>query len=38
MELYCSLILGFGILFTGEAGDWEARTPVCVESSLGYRY
>ena len=36
MELYCNLILGFGITCTGEEGDEEARTPVLVESMLGY--
>ena len=36
MELYCSLILGFGITCTGYVGDWEARASARVESSLGY--
>ena len=36
MELYCSLILGFGITCTGYVGDWEARASARVESTLGY--
>ena len=36
MELYCSLILSFGIAWTGEVGDREVRTPVLAESPLGY--
>ena len=36
MELYCSLILGFGITCTGYVGDWEARASAFVESTLGY--
>ena len=36
MELYSSLILGFGTARTGEVGDEEARTPVFVESLVGY--
>ena len=36
MELYSSLILGFGTACTGEVGDGEGWTPVCPESLLGY--
>ena len=36
MELYCNLILGFGITCTGYVGDWEARASAFVESTLGY--
>ena len=36
MELYCSLILSTGGTCTGEVGDEETRTPVLVESLLGY--
>ena len=36
MELYCNLILGFGVLCTGEVGDFEARASAFVESTLGY--
>ena len=36
MELYCSLILGLGILCTGYVGDYETRASALVESSLGY--
>ena len=36
MELYCSLILSTGDTCTGYVGDEEARTPVLVESLLGY--
>ena len=36
MELYCSLTLGLGTTCTGQVGDYEAWTPVCVESPLGY--
>ena len=36
MELYCSLILGFGNLCTGYVGDWEALAPAKAESMLGY--
>ena len=36
MELYCNLILGFGITCTGYVGDWEAEASASVESTLGY--
>ena len=36
MELYCSLILSFGIACTGYVGDRVVCTPVCTESPLGY--
>ena len=36
MELYCSLILGFGITCTGYVGDWETRASARAESTLGY--
>ena len=36
MELYCSLILGFDDVCTGEEGDREGRTPVLPESPVGY--
>ena len=36
MELYCNLILGFDDVCTGYEGDGEARTPVLVESPVGY--
>ena len=36
MELYCSLILDFGISRTGYVGDCEAQASACVESTLGY--
>ena len=36
MELYCSLILGFGNLCTGYVGDWEVMAPAIMESMLGY--
>ena len=36
MELYCSLILGFGITCTGYVGDWETRASARAESALGY--
>ena len=36
MELYCSLILGFGIACTGYVGDGEAEASAWVESTLGY--
>ena len=36
MELYSSLILGFGIACTGEVGGREERTPVFLEPLLGY--
>ena len=36
MELYCSLILGFGITCTGYVGDLEAKASAFVESTLGY--
>ena len=36
MELYCSLILGFGITCTGYVGDREGRASAFLESTLGY--
>ena len=36
MELYSSLILGFGNACTGEVGDFDVRTSVFIESLLGY--
>ena len=36
MELYCNLILGFGITCTGYVGDWEAEASASVESAWGY--
>eukprot|EP00828_Plagiopyla_frontata_P016719 TRINITY_DN2188_c0_g1_i4.p1 TRINITY_DN2188_c0_g1~~TRINITY_DN2188_c0_g1_i4.p1 ORF type:complete len:132 (+),score=12.63 TRINITY_DN2188_c0_g1_i4:286-681(+) len=36
MELYFSLILGFGTACTGQVGDQEVTTPVVMESLLGY--
>ena len=36
MELYCNLILGFGITCTGYVGDLEAEASASVESTLGY--
>ena len=36
MELYCSLILGFGITCTGYVGDRETRASARAESTLGY--
>ena len=36
MELYSSLILGFGIACTGWVGDFDGMTPVVSESMLGY--
>ena len=36
MELYSSLILGFGIACTGSVGDCEVMTSVVMESLLGY--
>ncbi len=36
MELYCSLILEFGIARTGQVGDYEVRASVFTESPLGY--
>ena len=36
MELYSRLILGAGIICTGEVGDYEVMTSVVMESLLGY--
>ena len=36
MELYCSLILGFGITCTGYVGDRETLASARAESTLGY--
>ena len=36
MELYCSLILGFGITCTGYVGDGEVKASALMESTLGY--
>ena len=36
MELYSSLILGFGTACTGYVGGNESWTPVCEEPLLGY--
>src|SRR5690625_5183021 len=35
-DLYYSLVLVFGTACVGEVGDFEAGTPVSVESSLKY--
>ena len=36
MELYCNLILGFGITCTGYVGGLEAKASAFVEWPLGY--
>ena len=36
MELYSSLILGFGIACTGLVGDEDTAAPAAEESLLGY--
>ena len=36
MNLYYSLILSFDSIRVGQVGDFEAATPVVVESSLKY--
>ena len=36
MELHSSLVLGFGVVCTGEVGGEEGRTPVLPEPTLGY--
>ena len=36
MELYCNLILGFGLICTGYVGDYEIRFLDLRESTLGY--
>ena len=36
MELYCSLILGFGVACTGYMGRWETGALALAERTLGY--